>query len=151
MGAVLVRAFLYFAAAFVAIYALSFLVFGIWRKSPAAPGAGFLETAALAAYVLMVTAVPAAFGFAIVTSPWPAFRNLAPSRVAWLSAAGGAATYLARLTGIDAVLFRIPLPGGLGPIGAALRLLLPGIASGVLMLGAALLLRLAPSPAVPAP
>lgn len=37
MGAVLVRAFLFFCAGFIAAYALAFLVFGIWRRNGGAP------------------------------------------------------------------------------------------------------------------
>jgi hypothetical protein len=147
MGAVLVRAFLFFAAGFIAAYAVSFAAFGLWRGSPGTAGEGLLGNAALAAYVLLVTAVPAAFGFAIVTSPWTSFRELRPAHVAGLAAAAGVAIYVAQVTGAVAVLFWIPLPAALGPIGAALRLLFPGAAAGLLALAAARLLRLERSPA----
>ena len=148
MGAVMVRAFLFFSAGFIAAYALAFLAFGIWRGNAGAgvPNGSFLENAAIASYVLLVTTVPAAFGFAIVTSPWLVFRNLEQARVAWLALAGGVATYLAQLTGIVAVLFRIPLPAWLGPINAALRLLFPGMAVGLIVLAAVRITRRAAAP-----
>lgn len=149
MGAVLVRAFLFFAAGFVLAYAVSALAFGVWRQKGAAANESILENAAVLAYMLLLTAVPTAFGFAIVTSPWPWFRELRPAHVAWLAAAAGVATYLAQLTGLVAVLFFIPVPGGFGPIGAAIRLLLPGFAAGALALVVAKLLRLAPAPPAP--
>jgi len=146
MGAVLVRAFLFFAAGFVVSYLVSVLVFGVWGKRAGAPTENLLESAALTAYMLLVTAVPTAFGFAIVTSPWPWFRELRLAHVAWLAAAAGVATYVAQLTGLVAVFFFVPVPAGFGPIGAAIRLLLPGFAAGALALVAAKLLRLAPAP-----
>jgi hypothetical protein len=130
MGAVLVRAFLFFSIGFVAAYMVSAFVFGIWRKGGAAANGTLIENAAFTAYVLLVTAVPAAFGFAVVTSPWPAFRELSSRAVAWISGAGGVATYFAQLTGVAAVLYVVPLPAALGPIGAALRMLLPGMGAG---------------------
>ncbi len=141
MSAVLVRAFLFGAVGYVVTYALAYGVLGIWRGGGASPNGTLLGNAAIAAYVLLVTAVPAAFGFALVTSPWPAFRDQSPGRVAWMSAAGGAAACLAQLTGIAGLLYWIPLPAALGPIGAALRLLVPGMAVGVAALLAARLLR----------
>jgi hypothetical protein len=145
MSAVLVRAFLFGAVGYVVTYALAYTVLGIWRGGGASAGGGLFGNAAIAAYVLLVTAVPAAFGFAIVTSPWPAFRDQSPGRVAWMSAAGGAAACLAQLTGVAGtltlILFVIPMPGALAPIGAALRMIVPGIAVGVVALVAARLLR----------
>jgi hypothetical protein len=145
MGAVLVRAFLFFAAGFVLAYAVSSLAFGVWRRNAGAANESLLENAAVTAYMLLVTAVPTAFGFAIVTSPWPRFRELRPAHVAWLAVAAGVVTYAAQLTGLVAVLYFIPVPAGFGPIGAAIRLLLPGIAAGGIALAAARLLRLAPA------
>jgi len=139
MGAVLVRAFLFFSAAFIAVFAAAFFLLGVWRQNAGAPNESVLESAALAAYTLLVTAVPAAFGFAIVTSPWSLFRELRSAAVAWLSAVGGAATSVVQLTGLAGVFFWVPLPGG--PIGAAFRLLLPGAAAGALALLAARFLR----------
>jgi hypothetical protein len=144
MAAQLVRAFLFFAGGFVGAYAASVLVFGIWRRNVSAPDGSFLEDAAMGAYVLLVTAVPAAFGFAIVTSPWTAWRNLRPRRSAWISVAGGVLTCLGQVTGLAWLLLLIPLPGGFGAVGAALRLLLPGIAAGAAAVAVVWLLRLAP-------
>ena len=141
MSAVLVRAFLFSAVGYVVTYALAYGVLGIWRGGGGSPNGTLLGNAAIAAYVLLVTAVPAAFGFALVTSPWPVFRDQSPGRVAWISAAGGAAACLAQLSGIAGLLYGIPLPAALGPIGAALRLLVPGMAVGVVALLAARLLR----------
>ncbi|HEY4231361.1 MAG TPA: hypothetical protein VGO79_14420 [Thermoanaerobaculia bacterium] len=134
LGAVLVRAFLFCSAGYVAVYALGYTFAGVWRGGGAAPGGSLLGSAAIAAYVFLVTAVPAAFGFALVTSPWSAFRDLSPRAVAGISAAGGVVACLAQLTGLAAWLYWIPLPGFLGPIGAALRMLLPGMAVGVVAL-----------------
>ncbi|HEY2796559.1 MAG TPA: hypothetical protein VGK26_01605 [Thermoanaerobaculia bacterium] len=146
MGAVLVRAFLFFSAGFVGVFVLAYAVLGIWRGGGASANGSVLGDAAIAAYVFLVTAIPAAFGFAIVVSPWPAFRDQALRRVAWLSAAGGVATYLAQATGVAGWLYWIPIPGAAGPIGAAFRVLLPGAAVGLLALAAASLLRLRPPP-----
>jgi hypothetical protein len=150
MSAVLVRAFLFFLAGHVAAYALAYTVLGIWRGNGASPSGGLFGNAAIAAYVFLVTAVPAAFGFALVTSPWPAFRDQSPGRVAWISAAGGGVACLAQLTGVATtltlILFVIPTPGALAPIGAALRMLVPGMAVGAVALLAARLLRRAPEP-----
>jgi len=134
ISSVLVRAFLFAAVGYLLVYAVGYTVVGIWRRSGGSPNGGLLGNAALAAYVFLVTAVPAAFGFAVVTSPWPSFRDLSPRVVALVSAAGGAATCLAQVTGIAGWLNWIPLPGVVGPIGAALRTLLPGIAVGVVAL-----------------
>jgi hypothetical protein len=147
MGAILVRAFLFFSIGFVAVYALSYTIFGIWRPGRVASNGTLLENAAIAAYLFLVTAIPAAFGFAVVTSPWAAFRDLPPRRVAWLSAAGGVATYAAQLTGVAGFLYFIPLPGALGPIGTALRMLFPGMAAGIAALFAARLLAPKATPA----
>ena len=150
LSAVLVRAFLFCSAGYVVVYALGYTFAGLWRGGGASPGGTLLGNAAIAAYVFLVTAIPAAFGFAVVTSPWSAFRDLSPRAVAGISAAGGVAAGLAQLTGLAGLLSWVPLPGFLGPIGAALRMLLPGLAVGIVALaalGAARLLR----PASPAP
>jgi len=141
MGAVLVRAFLFFAAGFLAAFVVTFVVFRIGRRESGAVERSLLDDAAVAAYVLLVTAVPAAAGFAIVTSPWPSWRSLSGARAGWLSAAGGVLTYAAHWTGLADVVLRIPLPAG--PLSASLRVLLPGLAVGVLALAAVRLLRLA--------
>jgi hypothetical protein len=136
MGAVLVRAFLFCSAGDVVVYALGYTLAGIWRGGGSSGGGGFLGNAAIAAYVFLVTAIPAAFGFALVTSPWTAFRDLSPRGVAGISATAGVVAGLAQLTGLAGWLYGIPLPGFLGPIGAALRMLLPGMAVGVVALAA---------------
>lgn len=79
--------------------------------------------------------------FAIVTSPWPAWARARPARVAWLSIAAGFATYAAQLTGAVDLLLLLPLPTGSGWLAAALRVLLPGIATGLLALAIAHLYR----------
>jgi hypothetical protein len=96
--------------------------------------------------MLFVTAVPAAGGFAIVTSPWPSWRNLGGSRVAWVSVLGGVVAYFVQLTGLAGILLLIPVPAGFGALGAALRLLFPGIAVGLLALVGAWLLGRATAP-----
>ena len=146
MGAVLVRCFLFFGAGYLAAFALAFVAFGAWRQGGRAPGQGLLEAAALAAYALFVTAAPAAFGFGIATSPWIWWRELPTPRVAWLSTAAGVVTYVAQLTGLAVILFWIPLPSGLGAVGSALRLLVPGLAAGLVTLAVGWPLRLSPPP-----
>ena len=136
LGAVLVRAFLFCSTGYVVVYALGYTFAGLWRGGGASPGGGLVGNAAIAAYVFLVTAIPAAFGFAVATSPWSAFRDLSPRAVAGISVAGGVAACLAQVTGLAAWLYWIPLPGFLGPIGAALRMLLPGVAVGVVTLAA---------------
>src|SRR6476646_4420203 len=100
LGGVLVRGFLFFAVAYVAAFAAAWAVAGVWRANASIRDGSSLETAAYAAYVLFVTAVPTAFGFALVTSVWPFFRALSARQVAWLAAGGGIATYLAQATGV---------------------------------------------------
>jgi hypothetical protein len=129
LSAVLVRAFLFCAAAYIASFALASLLVGMGRGGADAAGAGVLERATWTAYLLLVSAVPAAFGFALVTSVFPAFRALSPARVAWIAAAGGVVVYVVQTTGLGGFLYWIPLPLP-GRIGAAVRLLLPGIAVG---------------------
>ena len=77
-----------------------------------------------------------------MTSPWSAFRDLSPRAVAGISVAGGIVACLAQLTGFAGVLYGIPLPGFLGPIGAALRTFIPGVTVGVVTLAARLAVRL---------
>ena len=151
MGAVLVRCFLSFGTGYLAAFALAFIVFGAWRQGGGAPGQSLLEAAALAAYALFVTAAPAAFGFGIATSPWTWWRDLPTRRVAWLSATAGVATYVAQLTGLAVFLFWIPLPSGLGAVGSALRLLLPGLAAGLVALAVGWPLRVPPTTETPTP
>jgi len=129
LSAVLVRAFLFCAAAYIASFALASLVLGMGRGGGDAAGPSLLERATWTAYLLLVSAVPAAFGFAVATSIFPSFRALAPSRVAGIAAAGGVAVWLLQTTGLAGFLYWIPLPLP-GPIGAAVRMLLPGIAVG---------------------
>jgi hypothetical protein len=128
---VLVASFVGFVAGFAAASALAFAALGIWRRNAGAPGEPFAENAAMAGYMLVVTGIPAAAGFALVTSPWRVWRSAPTRNRIWLSAAGGLAAYLAQLTGIAWLLLHVPLPGGSGPIGAAFRLFLPGIVAGL--------------------
>lgn len=137
MGAVVARSFLFFAAGFLLAFAAAFLILGLGRKSAGAPDESLWVNAATAAYLLLVTAVPPAGGFGLVTSPFAAWRSLSPALVAGISAAAGAVTDLVGSTGLAGFLLWIPLPFGSGPIGIALRLMIPGAALGLIAVAAA--------------
>ena len=140
-GDVLVGSFVAFVAGYVAAFVLSVLVFGIWRRNAGAPEENLLENAATAGYMLFVTAVPAAAGFALVTSPWRSWRSLPTRRRVWLGVAGGVAAYLAQATGVATLLLFLPLPGGFGAIAAAFRIILPGLLTGLAVLALVSFLR----------
>ena len=141
------RSFCFFAAGYLGAFVLALLLFHVGRKNPAAPDEPLAENLALGAYMLFVMGAPPAGAFAIVTSPWPAWTRARPIHVAWLSIAAGFATYAAQLTGEVNLLMFIPLPAGLGWLAAALRVLLPGIAAGLVALAVAYLIRLSRRPA----
>jgi magnesium-transporting ATPase (P-type) len=144
-GDVFVRSFVGFVAGYVAAFALAFFVFGIWRRNADAPDENFTENAAMAAYMLFVTAVPAAAAFALVTCPWRSWRSLRAGHGTWLSVAAALATCVAQLTGLASVLMFLPLPRGFGAIMAAIRLILPGVAAGLVSLAVASLLPRTPA------
>ena len=134
MGALLVRSFLFFAAGYLAAFLLAVLLFHVGRKQAVAADARFVDELYLGAYMLFVMGAPPAGAFAIVTSPWPAWRHARPIAAAWLSIAAGFVTYGAQLTGAVNALMFLPLPPGFVWLAAALRVLLPGIAAGLLAL-----------------
>jgi len=134
MGVLLARSFLFFAAGYLAAFLLAVLLFHVGRRQAVAADTRFVDELYLAATMLFVMGAPPAGAFAIVTSPWPAWGNARPIPVAWLSAAAGFVTYGAQLTGaVDALMF-LPLPPGPLWLAAALRVLLPGIAAGLVAL-----------------
>lgn len=137
----LVRSFCFFAAGYLAAFVFAFLLFHVGRESPAAPDEPLAGNVTLGAYMLFVMGTPPAGAFAIVTSPWPSWTRARPNHVAWLSIAAGFATYAAQLTGAVNLLMLIPLPAGFGWLAAALWVLLPGIAAGLVALAIASLYR----------
>jgi hypothetical protein len=141
VGDVLVGSFVSFVAGYVAAFVLALLVFGVWRRNAGASDENLLENAAMAGYMLFVTAVPAAAGFALVTSPWRSWRSLPTRLRVWLGVGGGVAAYVAQATGIATLLLFIPLPGGFGAIGAGFRIILPGLVAGLAVLALVSLLR----------
>jgi hypothetical protein len=145
-GSMLVRSFCFFAAGYLGAFALALLLFHVGRKNPAAPDEPLAGNLALGAYMLFVLGAPPAGAFAIVTSPWPAWARARPIHAAWLSIAAGFATYAAQLTGAVNLLVLVPLPAGFGWLAAALRVLLPGIAAGLLALAIAFFIRPSPRP-----
>lgn len=143
-GEALVSAFLLFASGYLGAFALAFLLFHAGRRGAGGPAEPLADDLALGAYMLFVTGAPPAGAFAIVTSPWPAWTRASRARTRWLSAGAGFATYAAQLTGAVDELRFLRLPPDLVWLAAALRVLLPGIAAGLLALAIVSLFRRAP-------
>ena len=131
MGTVFLRSFFVFVAGYLGAFALALLIFHLGRRDPASSRETDPGEIAWWAYLLFVMGAPPAGAFAIVTSPWAAWTRARRTRVAWLSIAAGFATYAAQLTGAVNLLALIPLPAGFGWLAAALRVLLPGVATGL--------------------
>ena len=119
--------------AFAAVIAIA--VFGVGRhatdedESPAG-------SLAMAVYLLGVTSLPAAAGFAAVTCVSKTWRALPARSVLGIAAACGFLSYAALLTGVANVAAPI-VPFPLGSLGTALRLIAPGALLGLLALAAA--------------
>jgi hypothetical protein len=125
-----------FVAGFALAAAIAFVVFGAGRRGASAPDEDVAENLATAAYLLLVTSLPAAAGFAAVACASRAWRELRPSTAMWIGLACGFLGYAAVLTGLGGLTGRV-LPFPLGALGAALRLVVPGALLGLLALGAA--------------
>jgi len=135
------RSALFYLAGFVAGAALAALLLGAERQRAGAPDENFIENAAMAAWILGVTMLPAAAGFAAVTCVSRGWRGLRALTAAAIASLCGALGYLAYLTGLGAFAgLVVPFP--LGALGVALRLVLPGALLGLLALGVARALNL---------
>jgi hypothetical protein len=133
-------AFLRSACGFVTGFALAaviaFVVFGAGHRAAGVADENPAESLAVAFYLLGVTSIPSAAGFAAVTSPSKRWRELPARRALSIAAAGGFVCYAALLTGIAGI-SAVVAPFPLGAIGAAIRLVVPGALLGLLAVGAA--------------
>ncbi len=145
-GEALVSAFLLFAAGYLGAFALAFLLFHARRRGAGGPAEPLADDLALGAYMLFAMGAPPTGAFAIVTAPWPAWTRAPRARTRWLSAGAGFATYAAQLTGAGSTLLYRAIPAGLGPFAPALRVLLPGIAAGLVALALAIVRLALPAP-----
>jgi hypothetical protein len=137
------RSALFYLCGFAGAAVLAAFLLGVGRPRTAPPDAA-LDNAAMAAWMLAITSLPAAGGFAAVACVARAWRSLRARAVAPISAACGALGYVGWLTGLGvAAGFAIPFP--LGALGAALRLVLPGALLGAAALGVARAMRLSPA------
>jgi hypothetical protein len=137
-----VRSAVFYLAGFAVAAVLAALLLGVGRPRSAS-ARSTLDDAATAAWMLGVTSLPAAAGFAAVACVSRGWRSLRARIVAPVAAACGALGYAVWLTGIGvAAGFVVPFP--LGALGMALRLVLPGAVLGAAALGAARVLRLLP-------
>ena len=129
------RSVIGFVVGFVFAAVIAIAVFGVGRRatdedeSPAG-------SLAMAAYLLAVTSLPAAAGFAAVTCVSKSWRAFPARRVFGIAAACGFLGYAALLTGVtNTAGVIVPFP--LGALGTALRLIVPGALLGLLALAAA--------------
>ena len=139
MGALLARGFALFAVGFLLAFGIALLLFHVGRRDASASEGPVAEDWALVGYMLLVTGAPSAAGFAIVTSPWPAWRRIRSGHRTWMSLTAGFAAYAAYMTGLASV--RISPFSGFVPFAAALRVILPGIATGLIALAIVRLFR----------
>jgi len=129
------RSALFYLCGFAAAAVLAALLLGVGRPRTAPPGTA-LDDAATAAWMLVISSLPGAAGFAAVACASRAWRALKATTVAAIAAASGALGYAGWLTGLGvAAGFAIPFP--LGALGAALRLVVPGALLGAAAVGAA--------------
>ena len=135
-----VRSALFYLAGFGAAAVLAAVLLGAGRQGAGAPDENVAENLAMGAWILGVTSLPAAGGFAAVACASRAWRALRVRAALPLAAACGALGYVGWLTGIG-VAAGLVVPFPLGALGAALRLVLPGALLGVLAIGAAAALR----------
>ena len=134
----------FYVAGFAAAVVLAFFLLGAGRERAHAPDENRWANAVMAAYMLAVTALPGAAGFAAVACASRSWRELRARVVAPIAAACGALGYAAWLTGLGA-LAGLAIPFPLGALGIALRLILPGALLGGLALLAARALSGAPA------
>jgi hypothetical protein len=122
-----------FVAGFVASAVATIVVFGSGRGGAAPSGDPAAGSLAMAAYLILMTSLPAAAGFASVTCVSRRWRELSGRMLVGIAAACGFLCYAALLTGLvgfPAVVAPFPL----GAVGAAIRLIAPGVALGLLAL-----------------
>lgn len=135
-----VRSALLYLAGFAAAAVLAAILLGAGRPPRGAPEENGIDDFAMAAWILGVTSVPAAVGFAAVACAARSWRDLAARAAVPIAAACGALGYLGWLTGIGvAATLAIPFP--FGALGTSLRLVLPGALLGAAAAGAAIVLR----------
>jgi len=136
------RSAVFYFAGFALAAVLAALFLGVGRPT-APPPQPALENAAMAAWIVVATSLPAAAGFAAVACVSRGWRALRARAAAPIAAVCGALGYAGWLTGIGAAAgLVVPFP--LGALGMALRLVLPGALLGLLALGAARVLRVVP-------
>jgi|SRR5690348_3845534 len=123
-----------FLAGFVLAAAATIAVLGAGHRGSGADESA-AESLATATYLLVVTSLPPAAGFAAVTCGSKRWRELAPRAAVAIAAACGFLCYAAELTGL-AGLSAVVAPFPLGAIGAAIRLVVPGVVLGLLALAA---------------
>ena len=136
------RSAVFYLAGFALATVLAALLLGVGRPR-SAPPESTLDDAATAAWLLGVTSLPAAMGFAAVVCVSRGWRALRARIAAPIAAACGVLGYAGLLTGIG-VGAGLVVPFPLGALGMALRLVLPGAVLGAAALGAAHALRLVP-------
>jgi hypothetical protein len=141
-----VRSVLFYLAGFAAAAVLAALLLGAGRQRAGAADENFAENLAMGAWILGVTSLPAAAGFAAVACASRAWRALRVRMALPVAAACGALGYAGWLTGVG-VAAGLVVPFPLGALGAALRLVLPGALLGLLAIGAAALRPAAERPA----
>ena len=137
------RSALFYLAGFGLAAVLAALLLGVGRPT-APPPQPALENAAMVAWMLGATSLPAAAGFAAVACASRGWRALRARAAAPIAAVCGVLGYAAWLTGIG-VASGLVVPFPLGALGMALRLVLPGALLGLLALGAARVLRAVPA------
>jgi hypothetical protein len=126
----------FYVAGFGAAVVLAFFLLGAGRERANAPDENRWANAVMAAYMLAVTALPGAAGFAAVACASRSWRELRAGAASPIAAGCGALGYVAWLTGLGA-LTGLAIPFPLGALGVALRLVLPGALLGGLALLAA--------------
>jgi hypothetical protein len=132
-----VRSALLYLAGFAAAAVLAAVLLGAGRPRANALDENRGENLAMAAWIVGITSVPAAVGFAAVACASRSWRELSARAAVPIAAACGALGYVGWLTGIGvAAGFAIPFP--FGGLGTSLRLVLPGALLGALAAGAAI-------------
>lgn len=124
----------FFAIAFIATGCITFALFALNQDHRVEPSKTGGADVAIASYLLFVGALPAALGFALVTTASHTFRDPRFNRRVLVSAVAGALSYLAQLSGLAHVVAYYAVPHDLGVLTVALYLLFPGLVAGLLAL-----------------
>lgn len=134
------RSALLYLAGFAAGAVLAAVLLGVGRPRAGASDENAAGNLAMAAWIVGITSVPAAIGFAAVACAARSWRELPARAAVPIAAACGALGYLGWLTGIG-VAAGLVVPFPFGALGTSLRLVLPGALLGALAAVAAIALR----------